>query len=247
MTEAHKKNLGIAAIAAFLLFFAAAGYFIGRPMIRFVSEPQLFRAWVDASGIWGRVLFVGMVAFQVVVALIPGEPLEIGAGYAFGAVEGTLLSLLGIAIGSALVFQFVRRFGIKLVEAFFPREKILSARFLQDSKRLNRIAFIVFLIPGTPKDLLSYFIGLTDMKFSTWLLIAGVARIPSVVTSTVFGNALGLQRYAFAAAALGIALLLALAGILIYRRFARSRGKQFKSTKEGHICEPTSKSPRPPS
>lgn len=221
LTQAHRKALGIAAIAAFLLFFGLAGYFIGRPMVRFVSEPHNFRAWVDASGIWGRVLFVGMMAVQVVVALIPGEPLEIGAGYAFGAVEGTLLCLMGIVLGSALVFQIVRTFGVKLVEVFFPREKILSARFLRDTKRLNAIAFIVFFIPGTPKDLLSYFMGLTNVRFRTWLLISGVARIPSVVTSTVGGNALGMKQYALAGAVFAATLVLSIAGVFVYRYISR--------------------------
>ena len=178
---------------------------------------------MDSSGLWGRVAFVGMVVFQLIIAIIPGEPLEMGAGYAFGAVEGTLLCILGCVIGSALVFLFVRRFGVKLVEVFFSREKIRSLRFLQDSRRLNLLTFIVFFIPGTPKDLLSYFIGLTDMKLGTWLLITGVARIPSIVTSTVTGDALGLQNYQFALIAFGATLLLSLGGILVYRRLSARR------------------------
>ena len=151
------------------------------------------------------------------------EPLEMGAGYAFGAWEGTILCIIGCVIGSALVFLFVRRFGVKLVEVFFPREKIRSLRFLQDSRRLNLLTFIVFFIPGTPKDLLSYFIGLTDMKLGTWLLITAVARIPSIVTSTVTGDALGLKDYQFALIAFGVTLALSLAGILVYRRLSARR------------------------
>ena len=223
ITEAHKKKIYLAAIIVALVFAGAVGYLVGRPMIEFVREPDRFRAWVDSSGLWGRVAFVGMVIFQLIIAVIPGEPLEMGAGYAFGAVEGTLLCILGCVIGSALVFLFVRRFGVKLVEVFFSREKIRSLRFLQDSRRLNLLTFIVFFIPGTPKDLLSYFIGLTEMKLSTWLLITGVARIPSIITSTVTGDALGLQNYQFALIAFGATLVLSLAGIFIYRRISARR------------------------
>ncbi len=223
ITEAHKKKIYLIAIIVALVFVGVVGYLVGKPMIEFVREPERFRAWVDSSGLWGRVAFVGMVIFQLIIAVIPGEPLEMGAGYAFGAVEGTLLCILGCVIGSALVFLFVRRFGVKLVEVFFSREKIRSLRFLQDSRRLNLLTFIVFFIPGTPKDLLSYFIGLTDMKLSTWLLITGVARIPSIVTSTVTGDALGLQNYQFALIAFGATLLLSLGGILVYRRISARR------------------------
>ena len=223
ITEAHKKKIYLIAIIVALVFVGVVGYLVGKPMIEFVREPERFRAWVDSSGLWGRVAFVGMVVFQLIIAIIPGEPLEMGAGYAFGAVEGTLLCILGCVIGSALVFLFVRRIGVKLVEVFFSREKIRSLRFLQDSRRLNLLTFIVFFIPGTPKDLLSYFIGLTDMKLGTWLLITGVARIPSIVTSTVTGDALGLQNYQFALIAFGATLLLSLGGILVYRRLSARR------------------------
>ena len=223
LTEAHKKKIYLFAIIVALIFIAAVGYLVGKPMVEFVREPERFRAWVDSSGFVSRVVFVGMVVFQLIIALIPGEPLEMGAGYAFGAWEGTILCIIGCVIGSALVFLFVRRFGVKLVEVFFPREKIRSLRFLQDSRRLNLLTFIVFFIPGTPKDLLSYFIGLTDMKLGTWLCITAVARIPSIVTSTVTGDALGLKDYQFALIAFGVTLALSLAGILVYRRLSARR------------------------
>ena len=223
LTEAHKKKIYLFAIIVALIFIGAVGYLVGKPMVEFVREPERFRAWVDSSGFVSRVIFVGMVVFQLIIALIPGEPLEMGAGYAFGAWEGTILCIIGCVIGSALVFLFVRRFGVKLVEVFFPREKIRSLRFLQDSRRLNLLTFIVFFIPGTPKDLLSYFIGLTDMKLGTWLFITAVARIPSIVTSTVTGDALGLKDYQFALIAFGVTLALSLAGILVYRRLSARR------------------------
>ena len=223
LTEAHKKKIYLFAIIVALIFIGAVGYLVGKPMVEFVREPERFRAWADSSGFVSRVIFVGMVVFQLIIALIPGEPLEMGAGYAFGAVEGTILCIIGCVIGSALVFLFVRRFGVKLVEVFFPREKIRSLRFLQDSRRLNLLTFIVFFIPGTPKDLLSYFIGLTDMKLGTWLLITAVARIPSIVTSTVTGDALGLKDYQFALIAFGVTLALSLLGILVYRRLSARR------------------------
>lgn len=223
LTEAHKKKIYLFAIIVALIFIGAVGYLVGKPMVEFVREPERFRAWVDSSGFVSRVVFVGMVVFQLIIALIPGEPLEMGAGYAFGAVEGTILCIIGCVIGSALVFLFVRRFGVKLVEVFFPREKIRSLRFLQDSRRLNLLTFIVFFIPGTPKDLLSYFIGLTDMKLGTWLCITAVARIPSIVTSTVTGDALGLKDYQFALIAFGVTLALSLLGILVYRRLSARR------------------------
>ena len=159
----------------------------------------------------------------MIVALIPGEPLEIAAGYAFGSVEGTVLTLAGIAIGSTLVFLFVRIFGICLVQVFFPLEKIHSLRLLQNSKRFHTILFIIMFIPGTPKDLISYFVGLTEMKLGHWILLTSVARIPSVVTSTVGGNALGEEKYLFAALVFAVTVAVSLLGFFVYNRITKRR------------------------
>lgn len=226
LTETQKKRLSAAALAVFLLFCLLVGWFIGRPMVRFVSEPERFRVWVDESGIWGRLVFLGMVILQVVVALIPGEALEIGAGYAFGAVEGTLLSMAGIALGSALVFWLVRRFGAALVEVFFPTEKIRNMRWLKDSRRLKLLTFLIFFIPGTPKDLLTWFIGLTPIRFADYFWIATLARIPSIVSSTVGGSALNGQEYTAAAVVFAVTAALSAGGLLLWRALEKRHAKK---------------------
>lgn len=217
----RSKTASLISIAVFVLFTIAVFYFIGEPMLKFVSEPEKFRLWVSEKGFWGKASFVGMTALQVVIAIIPGEPLEIGAGYAFGIWEGTLLCLIGQVIGSIIVFVFIRYIGIRAVEVFFPKDKIQSLAFLKDHKKLDLLVFILFFIPGTPKDILTYFVPLTSMRLSTFLLIMFAARIPSVITSTIGGNALGLQNYQFAAAVFAATILISGIGILIYRRITK--------------------------
>ena len=226
MTERQKKIWGIAAIVGLVVFMGLLCWFVGRPMIQFVSEPEKFRLWVDGHGIWGRLAFIGMVIFQIIIAIIPGEPLEIGAGYAFGAIEGTILCLIGAVLGGAIVVLLVRRYGVKLVEVFFPQEKIMSLRFMQDSRRLKLLVFIVFMIPGTPKDLLCYMVGLTNLKMKDWLWISLIARIPSIITSTIGGNALGEKNYVFAVAVFAVTLPISLGGILVYRHICRKENDE---------------------
>lgn len=221
ITEKRRKILSGGAIILFILFCAVVGWFIGKPMIQFVSEPEKFRLWVESHGIWGKVAFVFMTMFQVVIALVPGEPLEIVAGYAFGVIEGTLLALLGIFLGSVTVFFLVQKFGIKLVEVFFTYEKIKSAKFLQNRKKVAALVFWMFFLPGTPKDLLTYFVGLTDIKYKHFLLIATVARIPSLVTSTIGGGLLGTQKYTFAIIVFGVTLLISIIGWCVYNRMGK--------------------------
>ena len=208
-------------IIAFVVFCGVVGWFVGRPIINFVSEPERFRAWVDESGFMGRVYFVLMVTFQVIIALVPGEPLEIGAGYAFGAIEGTLLSLAGIALGSFIVFFLVRKYGIKLVEVFFSLEKIKSLKFLQNKRKVAAIVFLMFFLPGTPKDLLTYFVGITDINFKHFAIIATVARIPSVITSTIGGSLLGTQKYTFAIVVFAVTFVLSVVGWFVYNKMRK--------------------------
>lgn len=223
MTEKHKKMVALLAVFVFVLFCAAVGYFIGVPMVRLAKEPAQFQALVDSYGIWGRLIFVGMVVLQVIVAFIPGEPIELAAGYAFGLMEGSLLTLAGFLIGSWLVFILVRKFGVKLVEVFFPTEKILEFSFLKNPKKTKTIAFLLMLIPGTPKDFLSYFAGLTQLNVKQWLLIVTIGRLPSLISSTATGAAAGQKNYILSGIVLGITMLLTVAGIAYYRYICKQQ------------------------
>ena len=225
MSSKQQKAVSIAAVLVFLAVCAGLTVFVGTPMVRLAGEPEAFRRWVDGHGAWGRLFYVGIVALQVVVALIPGEPLELAGGYAFGALEGTILALLGIGIGSALVCGLVRRVGVKLVEVFFSREKIESLSFLKNPRKTRVIAFLLMMIPGTPKDFLSYFAGLTKLRLGEWLAIVTVARIPSVIGSTISGGAVGSEDYLLAAITMGITLLLSGAGILYYRKICKEQSE----------------------
>ena len=210
-TENQKKLIGGVTIVIFVVFSAAICWFVGKPMVKFVSEPEKFRMWVDSHGLWSQVAYVGMTLLQVLVAVIPGEPLEISGGYAFGAVQGTVLCMLGAFLGSVAVFAFVRRFGRELVEVFFPKEKIESLRFLQSSPK---------------RDLLCYFAGLTDLSWGKWLLICSLGRVPSIITSTVGGNALGGKNYLFAILVFAGTLAVSAIGLLIYRGLCRRHEKK---------------------
>lgn len=226
MKEKHRKTVWIIAILIFIAFMAVVTVFVGGPIVKFAEEPEQFRAWVDASGIWGRVAFVGMVVLQVLVAFIPGEPIELAAGYAFGFWEGSLLTLLGFLIGSWIVFALVRKFGVKLVEVFFSKEKMDEIKFLKNPKKTRIITFILMVIPGTPKDMLSYFAGLTKLTTLEWLTIVAVGRIPSLVTSTFTGAAAGEKNYLLTGITLAVTLLISAAGILYYRYICKQE-KEF--------------------
>ncbi len=223
MTERHKQIVKIIAFVLLVLFVFAVTAYLGKPLLTMVEDPERFRDLVEEKGWYARLLFVAMVFVQVLLALIPGEPLEICAGIAFGSIEGTLLCLAGIFLGSAVVFLLVRSFGIKLAEVFFSVEKLRSLRFLQNERRLDVVLFLLMAIPGTPKDLISYFVPLTKISLWHWLLLTTLARIPSVVSSTVGGDALGEGKYLFAVIVFAVTCLVALFGAFFFDLYTQKR------------------------
>lgn len=226
LTVKQKKIISIVFLVALVLFCGVVTWFIGRPIVKFVSEPQKFRLWVEEHGLWSDIVFIAMVVFQVIIAFVPGEPLEIGGGYAFGAVRGTILCIIGITLGSILTFLLVKRFGVRFVEIFFSMEKIKGLKFLQNEKKLDFIIFLIFFIPGTPKDLITYFIGLTDIKLSKLILLSSLARLPSVLTSTVGGSALGMEDYVFAIVVFAVTIVISGGGLVLYNWYSKRKVKK---------------------
>lgn len=228
-----KKILGITVLAVTVLLTALLCWAVARPLFACVGDEEKlrafgedFRIWIDGHGILGRIVFVLLVVVQVVLAVIPGEPFEFAAGYAFGWLEGTLLCMLGIVLGSAVIFLLVRKFGKPFVRLFFPDKDLDELKFLQNNSRVSTVTFFLLFLPGTPKDLLSYAAGLTKMRFSAWLVIVAVARIPSVVTSTVSGDALNGNRILLTVSVYGATLLLSGLGLLLYRRYCKRHGTE---------------------
>lgn len=183
-----------------------------------LSEDNIARLKDFAAEHWlaGSLIFMGICILQVVIALIPGEAVEVAAGVIFGSVGGTVVCLIGATLGSVIVLVLVRRFGRKFVESLYPREKIDSLPILRDPKKRNATIFLLFLIPGTPKDLITYIIGLTEVSVPMYILLTTIARIPSIAMSTVGGDAFSEGKLMEAVVIFAIAAVVSGAGYLTY-------------------------------
>ena len=182
-----------------------------------------FREYIQSFGAAGWLVLLGLQFLQVFIALIPGELLETAAGYAFGPWIGTAICYIGVGLASALIFTLTSRYGVKLVEIFVDRERINELRFLNTERKRNNLIFLLYFIPGTPKDLLTYFVGLTDIKLSHFLVLSMIARIPSVISSTFGGHLLGEERYIGAIVLYGITGLLSLLGMVGYNIYLKKK------------------------
>lgn len=214
--------LVVACLVSFLTYFL---------IIRFSSiakSGEEFRDFIKGYGAFGSIIAIGIQILQVFIALIPGEFVEIGMGYAYGWFEATIFSLAGVAIGSAMIFLLVKRFGIRFVEIFVSTDKINQLKFIRSEERLNRFTFILFFIPGTPKDLITYFIGLTRMTLKDFLGITLFARIPSIVSSTVGGNFIGNGEYIKAVILFAVTGIVSLLGLQVYKIVIKKIGERTK-------------------
>jgi len=174
----------------------------------------------------GALIFIFVCVVQVVIALIPGEAVEIAAGVIFGAWWGTVLCLIGITLGSIIVIVLVRKFGRKFVESLYPREKIDSLPILNKPKKRNATIFLLFLIPGTPKDLITYIVGLTEVSIPMYILLTTVARIPSILMSTLGGDAFGDGKILKAILIFAIAASVSGIGYIIYLIIQKNQKKK---------------------
>jgi uncharacterized membrane protein YdjX (TVP38/TMEM64 family) len=157
---------------------------------------------------------------------------EIAAGYAFGSWGGLAVCIIGATLGSIIVLLLVRRFGRKFVYTFYPKEKMDSIKWLSDKRKRNSLTLILFLIPGTPKDLLTYAIGLTDMSIPTYVMLTTLARVPSVITSTMGGSAVGEKNYTFAVIIFAITAVISITGLIIYNIIDKKHAEKATESKE---------------
>ena len=219
----NRKRRLLAGISAGVVIVLAglATWFLWDWLASFSQEG--LRDYIRSFDAAGWLVFLGLQILQVFIALIPGELLESAAGFVFGPFVGTLLCYIGIAIATCMVFLLTRKFGVKLVEVFISREKINQLRFLNTEKKRDLLIFLVFFIPGTPKDLLTYFVGLTEIRLWKFLAISLVARIPSVITSTFGGHLLGEKEYTGAIIVYAATAIVSLLGMLGYNAWIKRK------------------------
>lgn len=211
----NKKTIFIAIIC--MVFMGVVCLLLYEPMMNFLKDPEALKKHLESYGIFGGFILVLVMTLQVVFVFLPGEIVEVLAGFIYGPMEGMLLCLLGAALGSTIIYMFVRKLGIKFIDKLLGKGKLEEVSFLRNNDKLDVLIFIIFFIPGTPKDIITYFIPLTDMKLSKFLIITSIARIPSVISSTIGGNALGLAQYEFTIFVFTITGIFSLIGLYFYK------------------------------
>ena len=191
------------------------------------TEGQIaFKEKVNNSGILGLLSLFGLQVAQIFLVVIPGEPIEILAGMCYGGLWGTVFILASVLIISTVIFFMVRKLGRKFVCDFCDEkkiEKIENSKLFQNPKKIELIMLILFLIPGTPKVLLTYIGGLLPIKPIHFILISTLARIPSVISSTLAGESLAVGDWKMGVILYGAVLAIVAVIIFIIHKFDKDK------------------------
>jgi uncharacterized membrane protein YdjX (TVP38/TMEM64 family) len=175
------------------------------------SSSDKLSKFLQSLGPYSPAVFVLLQILQVVAAPFPGELTGVAGGYVYGETMGFVLSMVGLTIGSWVAFELANILGRPFVERFVSQEVLRKFDFLTTNTGAT-ISFLLFLIPGFPKDYLCYLLGLSRMKLSTFLIVSIIGRIPGTYLLTVQGAKFRSQEYyavAIFAAISAVILLLA--------------------------------------
>lgn len=171
--------------------------------------------WLTDFGILRYPVLFFIQVMQVIVAIIPGEPVELLAGFVLGSIGGTILCIVGSAIGACVIYWGVHRFGKRFISFFTGKRFYSRMTFLKDPMRRDMFLFILFLIPGTPKDLLLYFSPLANISLSRLIFIISTARIPSILSSCYVGAHVSEGEFGHSVVVFVITGMVGLMGIIL--------------------------------
>lgn len=217
--EKRLSRKTIISLVAVVLVFAAVSVAM-IPLIRLLSSEhgqEIIIEKMQSFGIFAPLLFVLLQVLQVVVAVIPGGPVPIIGGILFGQWGGLFLSLAGFFLGTVLVYYLVQWIGRPLVDRFVPESHFKKFDFLLEGKRTELLIFLVFLLPGLPKDALTYLFILTTL-----------GRTPATVLTVFMGKSLWEGNFTLAIVLAAIIVVLAVAGIFIKRKVDKRAERKHK-------------------
>ena len=196
---------------------------IGPKIVNAARDPEKLRAELGGNSVKSQLIFVGIQFLQVLFAFIPGEFVEIAAGYIYGPFLGTVLCVIGVLPATCLIFGLTKLLGRKFTQITLDEKDLKKFSFLNDEKKLTTTFFLLYFFPGTPKDVITYFAGITKIKFLPFILISVFCRIPSILTSTLAGGALGENKFVLSLVIFGVTGITVLFGWVMFRYISKKK------------------------
>ena len=211
----------------FLLIFIIGVVVLWEPITKFLSNPEQIQNFVHGFGIFAPLIFILIVTLQVIFAPIPGQITGLAGGYLFGPFLGTIYGIIGLMIGSLVVFTLARKLGRPFVERVISKEIIKKFDKIIKTKGQFSLLLIYFL-PILPDDAISYLAGLTKIRMRNLLFISAIGRLPGVLVLSIIGAGIANQNSVLAGIIFGITMILS---ILIYVNRNKLENLMIKITK----------------
>ena len=220
----HKRIKVISTILKFALLLLII---IGLPLYIYFFEPQLIDSMSSMENVNALfehyhaesiLVYIGAQILQIIICVIPGQWLQFAAGYMYGFWLGFLYSIIGAAIGSVVTYYLAKLLGRDAMHLIFGEARINEFIHKLNSKKAIVIVFLIFLIPGVPKDLCNYAAGISEMKLKPFSIVSLVGRSPGMMGSLLIGRQIEAGNYTGAIVVAAVAVVLCVVGIIMRKR-----------------------------
>jgi uncharacterized membrane protein YdjX (TVP38/TMEM64 family) len=224
------------ALLAIVIWLVAADAAIIRFVVRLYQDKKFLKETVRSWGWMAPLVFIAIQAIQVIISPIPGEITGPVGGALFGTWLGLFYSSIGLTIGTLFCFWVGRKWGEPLVRPWLSEHHWNRMNFILEAEGAI-ICFILYLMPGFPKDIVSYLFGISPMPFWLFAIVSTVARIPGTWVSSYFGAHVAEQQYIYALAFMAVVIALCLP-VYYYRHRIINRFHKPRSGPEGRPESP---------
>jgi len=216
-TESRRKL--IISILKILLLLAIV---IGIPLYIWFCHGEIISQWKNVDDIVAFlehyetesiIVYIVLQIIQVIISVLPGQFFQMAAGYLYGFWAALLFAMTGAIIGTAISFMLAKVLGRDFLHILFGEERISYYVERLNSKRVYTLVFLIYLIPGIPKDMVSYAAGISEIRFKPFIILSAVGRLPGMMGSLLMGNMLEEDRFGFA---IGIGVFAVIVCILCF-------------------------------
>lgn len=180
----YKSHIMLILVLTFLIFTAHEYY---NKYFYILKDPNKIKNIIMSYGNYSILAYILLQILQVVAFFIPGEIIQIAGGYIYGTLLGSVLSIIGITIGSALAYGFSSYFGKPLVNKIISKKDLKFFNRVLNIGSINIVVFLLYLVPGIPKDALAYICGISSISFKNFIKYSTIARLPGIIVSAYFG------------------------------------------------------------
>ena len=189
-------------------------------------------AHVQGAGWAGVAMLEGVQLLQVVIAFLPGEVVQLAAGLMYGPWIGSLLVLVGAMVGSTIIYVLVHKLGAPFVQGMVPTKHLEKFRRFEESGKLDVVVFVLFLCPAMPKDVFTYLVPLTNMKFSRFITLTSIGRIPGIVASAYAASGFANGEIVGPAVVMGLLVVLAVLAVVFSERILNALAGEDRRAEE---------------